>query len=67
MLNLRALSTAEGARALAVAVIMAASAVVRWPPLRATAFAALLACLSDPGGPIRRRVPVLLGFSVRAP
>jgi uncharacterized membrane protein YccC len=64
-LNLRALSIAEGVRAaLAVAVIMAASAVVPWPPLRATAFAALLACLSDPGGPIRRRMPVLLGFSV---
>jgi uncharacterized membrane protein YccC len=43
---------------------MAASAVVDWPPLREAALAALLTCICDPGGPMRRRVPVLLGFSL---
>jgi uncharacterized membrane protein YccC len=64
-LDLRRLSIAEGVRAaLSVAVIMAASAVVDIPSLREAALAALLTCLCDPGGPVRRRVPVLLGFSL---
>jgi len=64
-LDLRQLSIAEGVRAaLSVAVIMAASAVIDFPPLRTAALAALFTCLCDPGGPVRRRVPVLLGFSV---
>lgn len=64
-LDLRRLSVAEGVRAaLSVAVIMAASAVFDWPPLREAALAALLTCICDPGGPVRRRVPVLLGFSL---
>jgi len=63
--DLRRLSLAEGVRAaLSVAVIMAASAVVDFPPLREAALAALLTCICDPGGPMRRRVPVLLGFTV---
>lgn len=64
-LNLRRLSVVEGIRAaLAVAVIMATAAIIHWPPLREMALAALLTCICDPGGPVRRRVPVLLGFSV---
>ncbi len=64
-LDLRGLSVAEGVRAaLSVAIIMAASAVIDLPLLREAALAALLTCICDPGGPVRRRVPVLLGFSL---
>ena len=64
-LDLRRLSIAEGVRAaLSVAVIMAASAVFDLPPLREAALGALLTCMCDPGGPIGRRVPVLLSFSL---
>jgi uncharacterized membrane protein YccC len=63
--NLRALSLAEGARAgLAVAVMVAASQYLALPALREAALGALLTCLCDPEGPIRRRVPVLLGFTL---
>jgi len=63
--NRQAISLAEGVRAgLSVAVIVAASEYVHFPPLREAALAALLTCLCDPGGPIRRRVPVLLGFTL---
>ena len=62
--NLRAISLAEAVRAaLSVSVIIAAGQVLDFPPLRETALAALLTCICDPGGPIRRRVPVLLGFT----
>jgi len=61
--NLRALSLAEGLRAaLAVAVIIAINEYVHWQPLGEASLAALLTCLCDPGGQIRRRVPVLAGF-----
>jgi uncharacterized membrane protein YccC len=64
-LNLRAVSLAEGLRAaLSVAVIIALNEPLDWNSLREAALAALLTCLCDPGGPIRRRVPVLLGFTV---
>ncbi len=64
-LNLRRLSIIEGLRAaLSVAIIMAASAIIDWPPLREAALAALLTCICDPGGPIRRRLPALLGFTL---
>jgi uncharacterized membrane protein YccC len=64
-LDLRQLSIAEGVRAaLSVAVIMAGSAVIDFPPLRTAALAARFTCISDPGGPVRRRIPVLLGFSL---
>ena len=43
---------------------MAASELFRWPILHESALAALLTCLCDPGGPIRRRVPVLVGFAI---
>ncbi len=63
-LDLRALSVAEGVRAaLSVAVIVAANEWTDLPPLREAALAALLTCLCDAGGPIRRRVPALLAFA----
>ncbi len=63
--NRRALSIAEGVRAaLSVCVIIAASEYFNLPPLRVAALGALLTCLCDPGGPVNRRVPVLLGFAV---
>nr|WP_294548717.1 FUSC family protein [uncultured Rhodopila sp.] len=62
--NLRAISLAEGFRAaLSVSGIIAASQFIDFPPLREAALAALLTCLCDPGGPIGRRVPVLISFT----
>ena len=64
-LDLRQISIIEGIRAaFAVAIIMAATAIIDWPALREAALAALLTCICDPGGPIRRRLPVLLGFTL---
>jgi uncharacterized membrane protein YccC len=64
-LNLQALSLAEGVRAaLSVAVIIALNEYLQWPPLIMAALAALNTCMGDPGGAIRRRVPVLLTFTV---
>ncbi len=63
--NPRAVSWAEGVRAaLAVAVIVAANLWLEWPPLIEAALGALLTCLCDAGGPIRKRVPAVLAFSV---
>jgi uncharacterized membrane protein YccC len=62
--NLRGFSLAEGVRAaLSVAVIIALSEYLGVPLLRESALAALWTCLCDTGGPIRRRVPVLLSFA----
>ncbi|MBN8897205.1 MAG: hypothetical protein J0H35_03315, partial [Rhodospirillales bacterium] len=64
-LNRQGISVLEGVRAaLAVAVIIALEEWVGWRPLGEAALAAMLTCICDPGGPIRRRVPVLLGFTV---
>jgi uncharacterized membrane protein YccC len=64
-LNLRAISLAEGLRAaLSVAVIIAINEKLHWTALNEAALAALWTCLCDPGGPIRRRVPVLLSFTL---
>src|ERR1700761_2597408 len=64
VVNIRAISVAEGMRAgLSVAVIIALNEFLTFAPLREAALAALLTCICDPGGPIRRRVPVLLGFA----
>jgi hypothetical protein len=65
VVNIRAISVAEGVRAgLSVAVIIALNEYLTFAPLREAALAALLTCICDPGGPIRRRVPVLLGFAL---
>jgi uncharacterized membrane protein YccC len=65
VVNMRAISLAEGIRAaLSVAVIIALNEYLALSPLREAALAALLTCICDPGGPIGRRVPVLLGFAV---
>ena len=64
-LDLRALSIAEGVRAaLSVAVLVAANEWLRLPALNEAALAALLTCLCDAGGPVRRRIPALLTFAV---
>ncbi len=64
-LDLRALSVAEGVRAaLSVAVIVAANEWIESPLLNEAALAALLTCLCDAGGPIRRRIPALLAFAL---
>ena len=65
VVNLRAASLTEGIRAaLAVAVILAANLWLDWPPLAEAALGALLTCLCDSGGPIRRRIPSVLTFAV---
>ncbi|HEY0182613.1 MAG TPA: FUSC family protein [Rhodopila sp.] len=65
VVNARAISFSEAIRAgLSVAVIIALSEYLALPVLREAALAALLTCLCDPGGPIRRRVPVLLSFTL---
>lgn len=65
--NLRAVSIAEGVRAaLSVAAIVALSEVLRQPELMVAALAAWLTCLCDPGGPIPRRVPYIVGYGVIA-
>ena len=64
-LNLRAVSLAEGVRAaLSVAAIIALQQLWHWPALAEAALAALLTCLCDMGGPMRRRVPALLSFTL---
>jgi hypothetical protein len=63
--DLQVLSLKEGARAaLSVAVIIAANVYFDWPPLFVAAPAALNTCMCDPGGPIRRRFPALLAFTL---
>ncbi|MBV8652462.1 MAG: FUSC family protein, partial [Alphaproteobacteria bacterium] len=63
--NRRAISIAEGLRAgLSTAIIVAASQWLHWPGLMEAALAALFTCLCDAGGPVRRRVPALLSFSL---
>jgi len=65
MHNPRALSVAEGVRAaLSVSVIIAISEYFDLPSLRIAALGALWTCLCDPGGPVGRRVPALLSFTV---
>src|SRR5580658_8600556 len=65
MHNPRAVSVAEGVRAaLSVSVIIAISEYFDLPSLRIAALGALWTCLCDPGGPVGRRVPALLSFTV---
>jgi uncharacterized membrane protein YccC len=64
-LDLRAISIVEGVRAgLAAAVPVAAGAWLSQPILSLAALGALLTCICDPSGPMRRRLPVLLAFIV---
>jgi uncharacterized membrane protein YccC len=64
-LDLRAISVIEGVRAgLAAALPMAASAFLHAPILALAALGALLTCIVDPGGPLRRRLPVLLAMAL---
>jgi hypothetical protein len=63
--NLRGFSLVEGVRAaVSVSVMIALSEYFGLQLLREAALAALWTCLCDPGGPIRRRVPVLLSFAL---
>lgn len=65
VVNARAISLTEGMRAgLSVAVIIALNEYLQFAPLREAALAALLTCICDPGGPIRRRIPVLISFAL---
>ncbi|MBN9560132.1 MAG: FUSC family protein [Alphaproteobacteria bacterium] len=64
-LDLRALNLLEGLRAaLSVAVLVAANEWLHWPPMMEAGLAAWLTCLCDQGGPIRRRLPSVLMFTV---
>lgn len=64
-LDLRAVSIGEGLRAaLAVAALVALNEWLQIPALGQAGLGALLTCLCDPGGPIRRRVPALVSFMV---
>jgi uncharacterized membrane protein YccC len=62
-LDLRAISIIEGVRAgLSAALPVAASVWLHQPLLSLAALGALLTCICDPGGTLRRRLPVLAGF-----
>lgn len=50
--------------ALATAAVVALNEWLHWPPMMEAALAALLTCLADPGGSIRRRLPAILPFGV---
>jgi hypothetical protein len=64
-LNLRAISVVEGIRAgLAAAIPVAASVWLTQPILSLAALGALLTCICDPAGPMRRRLPLLLAFVI---
>ena len=63
--DLRAISVLEGVRAgLAAAVPVLASVWLKQPVLSLAALGALLTCICDPAGPMRRRLPLLLAFVV---
>jgi hypothetical protein len=62
-LDPRAISLAEGVRAgLATALPVAAAVWLKQPLFSLAALGALLTCICDPGGPLRRRAPILLAF-----
>lgn len=64
-LDLRAINIIEGTRAaLSIAVLVALNEWLQWPPMMEAALAAWLACLCDQGGPIQRRLPAVLSFTV---
>ncbi len=60
-----AVSLAEGFRAgFAMAAVVLLYEWLRWPGLMEAALAALLTCICDAGGPLRRRLPAVLAFGV---
>lgn len=62
-LDIRAISIVEGVRAgLAAALPVLAAEVFDRQVLSLAALGALLTCICDPAGPIRRRLPILLTF-----
>ena len=62
--DLRAVSIEEGVRAgLSVAILVAADYVLHAPILLEAGLGALLTCLCDAGGLVRRRIPALLSFA----
>jgi uncharacterized membrane protein YccC len=64
-LNVGAVSLAEGLRAgIAVAVTVLAGELFGLPHFGLAALGALLTCFSDPGGPVKRRVPAVLSFAI---
>lgn len=64
-LDLQAINIVEGLRAaLSVAVIVALNEWLEWPLMMEAALASWLACLCDQGGPIQRRLPAVLGFTL---
>ncbi len=64
-LNVGAVSLAEGFRAgIAVAAIVLAGAFFNLPHFGLAALGALLTCFSDPGGPVKRRLPAVLAFAI---
>ncbi len=64
-IDLRAISLAEGLRAaMSIAFIVAADQWAHWPPMLEAALGALLTCLGDSGGPVSRRLPALLTFTL---
>ena len=63
--DLRRLAPVEGLRAaLVMFSLVVASEWLRQPLLVESALAGMFACIADPGGPVRRRLPWLLGFAV---
>jgi hypothetical protein len=50
--------------ALSVAAVVALNEYLAWPPMAEAALAAWLTCLCDQGGPIRRRLPAVLSFTM---
>ena len=65
VLDLGAISRAEGVRAaLAIALIGLLGEFVSIPLLPEASLGALLTCLCDTAGPVRRRIPALLAFAL---
>ncbi len=65
--DLRAVNVLEGIRAaLSVTVLVALNEYLDFPGLMEAALAAWLACLCDQGGPIHRRLPAVIGFTIGA-
>ena len=65
VVNISAVSLSEAIRAgLSVGVIIAIKEYLTFASLNEAVLAALLTCICDPGGPVRRRVPVLLGVAL---